>query len=90
MNAKLISALILASVSVAPAFAANDTPPSEIVTAAQASGVTRADVKAQMIQLEQCGYRVGDGAPIDYPLEIQAAEACVAAKNGARDGARGL
>ena len=43
--------------------------------------LTRAEVKAQLVQLEQAGYRPGDGDRATYPLQIQAAEAEVAAQN---------
>jgi type II secretory pathway pseudopilin PulG len=47
------------------------------------SHLTRAQVRAELIQLEQAGYHVGDGDNTQYPLNIQAAEARVAAQNAA-------
>jgi hypothetical protein len=43
--------------------------------------VTRAQVRAQLVQLEKAGYRPGVGDDPDYPVDIQAAEARVAAQN---------
>jgi hypothetical protein len=40
-------------------------------------------VRAELRQLEQAGYHVGDGDQASYPTNIQAAEARVAAQNGA-------
>jgi Domain of unknown function (DUF4148) len=48
---------------------------------AQSQPVTRAEVKAQLAQLEQDGYHPGTGRTT-YPTQIQAAEAKVAAQNG--------
>ncbi|WP_250475692.1 DUF4148 domain-containing protein [Caballeronia sp. GAFFF1] len=48
---------------------------------AQSQPVTRAQVKAELIQLERAGYNPAmDRAT--YPAQIQAAEAKVAAQNG--------
>jgi hypothetical protein len=44
------------------------------------SHVTRAQVRAEMVRLEQAGYRPG-GGDLDYPAEIQAAEAKIAAQD---------
>jgi hypothetical protein len=71
----LVSAVALASALAAPAvsFAQSNAP------------VTRAQVRAELVQLEKAGYHVGDGHTT-YPAEIQAAEARVAAQNGAASG----
>lgn len=54
-----------------------------VISFAQAnSTVTREQVRADLIQLEQAGYHVGDGDNTNYPADIQAAEARVAAQNG--------
>ncbi|CAM2156563.1 MULTISPECIES: DUF4148 domain-containing protein [Paraburkholderia] len=50
-------------------------------------GMTRAQVRAELVQLEQAGYRPGDGDNAHYPEAIQAAEAKVAAQNSAVGGA---
>ncbi|MFM0236563.1 DUF4148 domain-containing protein [Paraburkholderia phytofirmans] len=42
---------------------------------------TRAQVRAELVQLESVGYHVGDGDPTHYPDEIQAAEAKLAARD---------
>jgi hypothetical protein len=43
--------------------------------------ISRAQVRAELIQLEQAGYDPSTANPIDYPANIQAAEAKVAAQN---------
>ena len=42
---------------------------------------TRAQVRAELAQLESVGYHVGDGDATHYPDAIQAAEASVAARD---------
>ncbi|ACC74186.1 DUF4148 domain-containing protein [Paraburkholderia phymatum] len=50
---------------------------------AQSNGpVTRAEVRADLIRVEQAGYRPGVGEDLNYPADIQAAEAKVAAQDG--------
>jgi hypothetical protein len=81
MNIKsLVSAVALASALAAPAvsFAQSNAP------------VTRAQVRAELVQLEKAGYHVGDGDHTTYPAGIQAAEARVAAQNGAASGYGGV
>jgi hypothetical protein len=68
----LIQAVVVAAVVVAP-----------VASFAQSNGpVTREQVRAEIVQLEKVGYRVGDGDNAHYPEAIQAAEARVAAANG--------
>jgi len=43
--------------------------------------VTRAQVRAELIQLEQAGYRPGSGSEAHYPEELQAAQARINAQN---------
>ncbi len=72
MNVKtLVSAVALASTLDAPA-----------VSFAQQSNVlvTRAQVRAELVELEKAGYHVGEGDQTTYPAEIQAAEARAAAQ----------
>jgi hypothetical protein len=45
--------------------------------------LTRAQVRADIVRVEQAGYRPG-GNDNDYPVEIEAAEAKIAAQDGAR------
>jgi|ERR1700681_4924054 hypothetical protein len=75
MNIKsLVSAVALASALAAPA----------VSFAQQSNGpVTRAQVRAELVQLEKAGWRpaMGMGNSPDYPAGIQAAEAKVAAQN---------
>jgi hypothetical protein len=80
MLKSLIPAIALVSVIAAPAvsFAQSNEP------------VTRAQVRAELVQLEQAGYRVGEGDKTSYPTAIQAAEAKVAAQNVAASGYGGV
>jgi hypothetical protein len=48
--------------------------------AQSSSPVTRAQVRAELVQLEKAGYRVGDGDQAHYPSALEAAEAKVAAQ----------
>ena len=68
----LIQAVVVAAALAAPVavFAQSNQP------------VTRAQVRAQLVQLEQTGWRPGAGDRTTYPAQIQAAEAKVAAENG--------
>jgi len=68
----LIRAVALAAAVAAPvaSFAQSNSP------------VTRAQVRAEIVQLAQAGYHVGDGDNAHYPEAVQAAEAGVAAANG--------
>jgi hypothetical protein len=61
---------------------------SPILTSAQTSSgpLTRAQVQAEVVCIEQAGYRPG-GSDNDYPVEIQAAEAKLAAQADAARGA---
>jgi hypothetical protein len=67
----LIPAVVIASALAAPGFAF-----------AQSNGpVTRAQVRAELVQLERAGYNPA-GDRTQYPVNIQAAEQRVAAENG--------
>lgn len=67
----LISAVVVAAALVAPvaSFAQSNQP------------VTRAQVRAELAQLEKAGYNPG-GDRINYPASLQAAQARVDAQNG--------
>jgi hypothetical protein len=67
----LIEAAVIAALITAPlaAFAQSSQP------------VTRAEVRAQLAQLEKAGYNPANGNNYNYPANIQAAEARVAAQN---------
>ena len=67
----LIQAVALAAVIATPvaAFAQSEQP------------VTRAEVKAQVLQLEQNGYNPAASVDGQYPADIQAAEARIAAQH---------
>jgi hypothetical protein len=71
----LIQAAVVAAALAAPVavFAQSNTP------------LTRAQVRAELVQLEKAGYQPGQGDNVSYPAQIQAAEAKVAAQNGATD-----
>lgn len=71
----LVQAVVLAAALAAPvlSFAQSNTP------------VTRAQVRAELVQLEKTGYRPGDD-DVHYPVAVQAAEARVAAENGEGSG----
>jgi Tfp pilus assembly protein PilE len=76
----LIKAVAIAAVLAIPAvsFAQSNQP------------VTRAQVRAELVQLEKAGYRPGAGTEAHYPDEIQAAQARVDAQNGAAGGYGGV
>ncbi len=76
----LIQAIAVAAVLVVPvaSFAQSNAP------------ITRAQVRAELAQLQQAGYRVGDGDNAHYPDAVQAAVARVAAQNGAASGYGGV
>jgi Domain of unknown function (DUF4148) len=44
--------------------------------------ITRAQVRSELQQLEQAGYNPATGEDVNYPQDIQAAAARVAARNG--------
>jgi Domain of unknown function (DUF4148) len=70
---KLVQSLIIAAALAIPAvssFAQSNAP------------VTRAQVRAELVQLEKAGYQPGRDDP-QYPRDIQAAEARVSAQNAA-------
>ncbi|MFP3566108.1 DUF4148 domain-containing protein [Paraburkholderia sp. SIMBA_030] len=59
---------------------------SPALTFAQATSgqLTRAQVRADLIRVEQAGYNPSAGDDQDYPADIQAAEAKIAEQDGAR------
>jgi Domain of unknown function (DUF4148) len=59
---------------------------SSTLTFAQSSSapLTRAQVRADLIRLEQAGYNPSAGDDVNYPADIQAAEARAAAQNAAQ------
>jgi hypothetical protein len=62
-----------------------------VVSFAQSnSPVTRAQVRAELVQLEKAGYSPASGNDVHYPDDILAAEAKVAAQNGASSGYGGV
>jgi uncharacterized protein YgbK (DUF1537 family) len=90
MNTKIIAAFVLATVIAAPAFADNDTyyPDQPVAAAAQAAGLTRAQVRAELVQLEKAGYNAASD-DTQYPQNLQTAEARIAVRDDlASSGAR--
>ncbi|RFU46629.1 DUF4148 domain-containing protein [Paraburkholderia sp. DHOC27] len=75
----LIKAVAIAVVLAAPvaSFAQSNQP------------LTRAEVRAQLVQLEKAGYNPSNDNTT-YPADIQAAEARVAAQNAATSGEGGV
>jgi hypothetical protein len=59
---------------------------SPALTFAQATSdrLTRAQVRADLLRVEQAGYSPSAGDDPDYPADIQAAEAKIAEQDGAR------
>lgn len=50
-------------------------------TASSAQGLTRAEVRADLVRVEQAGYSPSAGDDVSYPAKIQAAEAKIAAQD---------
>ncbi|MBY4694192.1 DUF4148 domain-containing protein [Burkholderia latens] len=63
----LVQAVVVAAALVAP-----------VVSFAQPSALTRAQVRAELVQLQQAGYNTARGEDPHYPEAIQAATARVA------------
>ena len=74
MFKSLIPAVVIVSALAAPTFAFAQTSDTN-------GPVTRAEVKAQLVQLEKAGYN--PSGETNYPANIQAAEARVDAQNQA-------
>jgi hypothetical protein len=68
----LIQAVVVAAALAAP-----------VAVFAQSSHITRAQVRAELIELEKAGYNPSHGEDPYYPADIQAAEAKVAAQHAA-------
>jgi hypothetical protein len=79
MTTKFLAAFALASVVATSAFADGNTPQSNppVIAATQSSGLTRAQVRGELVALEKAGYS-HTGEDTDYPVGVQAAEARVA------------
>ena len=80
MNTRIVAAFLLATAITTPAFAD---------ASAQPGGLTRAQVRAELVQFEKAGYQAGGGEDTNYPAAIQAAEARVA-QHGAAGGFGGV
>jgi Domain of unknown function (DUF4148) len=68
----IIPAAVIVSALAAPSFA----------SAQENAPVTRAQVRAELVQLEKAGYNPGTDDHTTYPAQLQAAEARVAAQKG--------
>ena len=64
------------------AFSAITIDPALSFAQSTSSQRTRAQVRADVIRVEQAGYRMGPGNDPYYPADVQAAEAKVAAEPG--------
>jgi hypothetical protein len=64
------------------AFSAITIDPALSFAQSTSSQRTRAQVRADVIRVEQAGYRMGPGNDPYYPADVQAAEAKVAAEQG--------
>ncbi|MBB2931500.1 DUF4148 domain-containing protein [Paraburkholderia silvatlantica] len=78
MSRLLLSILVAASAVAVPAYS----------FAQSSQPVTRAEVRADLVRVEQAGYSPARGNDINYPADIQAAEAKVAAAQDAQDSAQ--
>jgi hypothetical protein len=78
MFKSLIPAIVVASALAGPGFA----------SAQENSPLTRAQVKAELVQLEKAGYKP-DSDNVTYPAQLQAAEGRVAPQNGQSSYGRG-
>ncbi|WP_027795518.1 DUF4148 domain-containing protein [Paraburkholderia acidipaludis] len=76
----LIQAVAVAAALVVPA--ASFAQSNSSAGSSAGSSVTREQVRAEIVQLAQVGYRVGHDDNVHYPENIQAAEARVASLNG--------
>jgi hypothetical protein len=74
MFKSLIPAVVIVSALAAPTFAFAQSTDNN-------GPLTRAEVKAQLVQLEKAGYNQASDQ-INYPANIQAAQARVDAENG--------
>jgi Domain of unknown function (DUF4148) len=53
-----------------------------VLSFAQSSApLTRAEVRADLVRVEQAGYNPSRGDDVNYPADVQAAEARIAAQN---------
>jgi hypothetical protein len=73
---KTIASLVIAAAALA----------APVLSFAQSAdhGLTRAQVRAELVQVERAGYSPSSGDDTQYPADIQAAEAKVAAANDAQ------
>lgn len=71
---------MIVSFAVAAAAAAAVSAPA-LCFAQSNPPVTRADVRADLVRVEQAGYNPNSGSDIHYPADIQAAEAKIAAQD---------
>jgi hypothetical protein len=79
MTTKIIAALALASVIATSAFADGSAPQPDqtAIASTQPAGLTRAQVRAELVAIEKAGYTPA-GEETNYPVNVQAAEARIA------------
>lgn len=71
MKSRFLASLVIAGTVASPVFASTDAP-----------ALTRAQVRDELAQLRAVGYDQSRGEDANYPTEIQAAEARLAAQRG--------
>src|SRR5262245_14227530 len=79
MKIRMLAALFVASAIAAPAFAGTDAP-----------ALTRAQVRAELVQLQAAGYDQSRGEDANYPVEIQTALARVTTQNSGSSAVGGV
>jgi hypothetical protein len=72
MFKSLVPVIVIASALAAPSFA----------FAQNSSPITRSEVKAELVQFEQAGYKPDSGDNATYPVSIQAAAQRMSTPNG--------
>ena len=80
-NPILAAVLVAASATVATSAFAGGYDATPAVTATQANpSLTRAEVRAQLVAIEQAGYQPYRGTDNSYPSDVQAAQARISAQ----------
>ena len=81
-NPILAAVLVAASATVATSAFAGGYNATPAVTPTQANQpLTRAQVRAQLVEIEQAGYQPYRGTDTDYPADVQAAQARISAQH---------
>lgn len=85
-SATFATSAFAAGYNVGPVTPAAQTAPTALVAQSNQHPLTRAEVRAQLVQIEQAGYRPGLGTDTYYPGDFQAAEARVNAQQADTSG----